>query len=100
MVVAGRQVGRFRIEPPVAIRSRTDLYAIYLYRVRRVEPGDADHEHDLQLQSRQVVSDRLPGRSVRPVPANRRVVAQVLTNPPEGPYGLSSLDLTPLNLTF
>ena len=51
------------------------LYAIYLYRYGVVGTRLADHEHDLQLQSREVVSKRLPRRTVRRVPADRGGIA-------------------------
>ena len=101
VVVAGRQVGRLRIEPPVAIRSQQPLRHLPV-RVPWLRTCDADHQHDLQLQSRQMVSDRVSRRSERRVSAYRGVACADCSerNPSKGPYGLSVLDLTPLGITF
>ena len=101
LVVAGRQVGRFRIEPPFTIRSEWPLrhlpVSVWLPRTWACE---ADHQHDLQLQSREVVSDRFPQTPAGPFQLIVAAWQNGAATSPSGPYGLSVLDLTPLGLMF
>jgi Tol biopolymer transport system component len=76
------------------------LYALYLYRHGGSEPARQITSTIYNCNHAKWFPNGFPGG---PPGAYQLIVASsrsALTNPTEGPYGLSSLDLTPLGITF